>query len=56
MPALDRGECRWCRALVALRKGGLTREHRAPGEARTCKGSGELARQPRAAVRNARKR
>lgn len=55
MTALPRGHCSTCSAEVALRKGGLVREHRGPllWNARThdwsrstgvCRGSGKKAR------------
>lgn len=55
MPPLPRGTCPVCRADVALRKGGLVREHRVYlpqreqdttthlGRTRVCEGSGKAA-------------
>jgi hypothetical protein len=50
VPPLPRGDCPVCGAEVALRKGGLLREHRAPiradeelsDKAKLCPGSGDL--------------
>lgn len=45
MPPLPRGRCPECGAEVALRKGGLVREHRDRSTTRElCSGSGERAR------------
>ena len=55
MTALPRGHCPRCGSDVALRKGGLVREHEAPrtwnkkthdwsGSAGVCRGSGKAAR------------
>ena len=39
-PPLPRGRCPVCGRDVALRKNGIIREHRAPGETRVCRGAG----------------
>lgn len=46
MTSLPRGRCGTCRAIVALRKGGLVREHQDAGTGRKCKGSGATCSKP----------
>lgn len=45
--SLPRGTCPSCGRNVALRKGGLVREHRAVDDAAVCRGSGFLAPEAR---------
>jgi hypothetical protein len=44
MSTLPRGTCRLCNKRVALRKGGLVREHRSE-RAPVCRGSGKPAKE-----------